>query len=50
MTGWFWHAAVRDEGQLSGIEFSTSTVASWPVVLVRHFEYAVAALHSITAS
>jgi hypothetical protein len=40
---------VHDEGQLSGIEFSTSTVASWPIVPVQHSEYSVAAVHSITA-
>ena len=29
-----WYAAVRGEGQLSGIEFSTSTVPSWPIAAV----------------
>jgi hypothetical protein len=26
----YWHLAVRGEGLLSGIEFSTPNVASWP--------------------
>ena len=31
LTGCCWHVAVRGEGQHYGIEFSTSTVAYWPI-------------------
>jgi hypothetical protein len=49
LRGKFVHEVASDQRLLYGGEILSLNDAYWPVVLVRHSEYSVAAVHSITA-